>query len=179
MESEYWATPFEVHLAARKFNCVIHLFHSEPPSAVETHYCFQPDHRHRSSGSVPLPNLFLKSEIKDGEFWFQWYQVSPKLFRADTLWSALHKWLNKVDVRPITADLLGANEHDFKNKCSKILMKALSKDSSHFTVGVERMLCISPRFDAVFFHSHLFFSGPISLRLYRVSIPCLNSGCLA
>jgi len=117
----WWATPFEVHLAAKKFNVIIHLFHSEPGAIKEVHYCFEP----QAPRSAKKPaSIFLKSELmKNGNFSFQWYQPNPKIFRADTLFEALHLWLSQEHVRPISVDLLGKSELDFVSKCSKALLK--------------------------------------------------------
>lgn len=115
--SDAWATPFEVYLAANKFNCIIHLFHSE-----DEHYCFQPDDK---GFKKELPTIFLKSECRsDGQFFFQWYRVEPKTCRTKSLYSALRNWLGREEVRPISAHLLGVDEGDFVSKCSKILKRA-------------------------------------------------------
>jgi hypothetical protein len=127
MTSEYWATPFEVHLAAMKFNCIIHLFHHDDSTDATMHCCFQPEDRSRSSGSTPPPIIFLQSKLENGEFWFQWCRVRPKLFCADTLKDALSLWLSQDDIRPITAHLLGADEKDFIRKCSKLLKRAFGE----------------------------------------------------
>jgi hypothetical protein len=128
-----WATPFEVHLAARRFNCIIHLFHFD--DSGNEYYCFKPDpvklDRHRRlPGSRAQPNIFLKYKIlpANQEFHFEWFQVSPKVFRAGDLFSALQMWMRQSDVRPITYYQLGRNEHEFKLKCSNIF-EAAQKES--------------------------------------------------
>ena len=138
-----WATPFEVLLAARRFNCIIHLFHSECGSQQEAHYCFPPDTCARSSrrreddlvagpqdvnagerGGQGYPIIFLKSQILHGQFWFQWYQTSPKLSHAKTLRCVLSDWLKQDDIRPISFRYLGATEREFQTICSAILADA-------------------------------------------------------
>jgi hypothetical protein len=136
MDSDkWWATPFEVHLAARKFNCIIHLFHSEGElGAEEKHYCFPPEKSARSPG---YPRIFLKSQILHGRFWFQWYQTSPKLFRAKTLRSALSNWLRQDDVRPISFRYLGLNEHEFVSIFSKLILDAYKRNALQATSEVQ------------------------------------------
>ena len=130
INSDYWATPFEVHLAARRFNCIIHLFHSV--DAVKTeHYCFKPEYEDRppAPGSAAPKIIFLKSELKNGRHWhFQWCRVSHKFFREESLRSALKRWLGQDDIRPVTALLLGNSERDFASSCSMILKKAYDKN---------------------------------------------------
>jgi hypothetical protein len=127
----WWATPFEVHLAAKTFNCIIHLFHSETldGALTEAHYCFEP----QAPRSTKKPAcIFLKSELKNGNFLFQWYQPKPKIFRANSLWSALRVWLSQEHVRPISVHLLGKSELDFVSKCSNVLLK---KPKSQMNTG--------------------------------------------
>ena len=128
---ESWATPFEVYLAARKFNCFIHLFHKENVGNEE-HYCFPPDHaksdRLRIPDSIAPPNIFLASKRQEKKlenpFGFLWSEVRPKISRASNLFTALQSWLKQEDVRPITYDQLGKDEAEFKRKCSDIYEKA-------------------------------------------------------
>jgi len=125
-----WATPFEVHLAAKKFNCVIHLFHSEI-SRQERQYCFEPEPEDpEDQGFKRRPIILLKSELKNGQFWFQWYQVTTKVSRTNSLFCALHNWLVQEEIRPISAHLLGVNDRDFISKCSKIWRLARAKNAA-------------------------------------------------
>ncbi len=131
-----WATLFEVYLAARKFNCIIHLFRVEhvgngiDVESVEIvidkeHYCFEPDPLRRIQGSKTPPSIFLRyCERGDRNLHFEWYRLSPQIFRASNLFTALQSWLKQEDVRPITYDQLGKDEADFKRKCSDILSNA-------------------------------------------------------
>ena len=132
-KEESWATPFEVYLAARKFNCIIHLFHKEDGVKEEEHYCFQPDypksnHHHQIPDSIAPPNIFLASKRQrtksEKKFRFLWSEVRPKISRASNLFTALQSWLKQEDVRPITYVQLGKDEAEFKRKCSDIYEKA-------------------------------------------------------
>ncbi len=126
-KEESWATLFEVYLAARKFDCIIHLFHVEnfENDMDKEHYCFEPDPHHRIQGSKTPPSVFLRYFTRsDSNFHFEWYRLSPQIFRASNLFTALQNWLKQEDVRPITYDQLGKNEADFKRKCSDILSNA-------------------------------------------------------
>ena len=129
-----WATPFEIHLAAKKFNCVIHLFHSESSireQKKERQYCFEPEPEDPvDQGFKRRPIILLKSELKNGQFWFQWYQVTTKVSRTNSLFCALHNWLVQEEIRPISAHLLGVNDRDFISKCSKIWRLARAKNAT-------------------------------------------------
>jgi hypothetical protein len=129
-----WATLFEVYLAARKFNCIIHLFHVENIENGRDlgHYCFKPDPHRRIQGSKTPPSIFLRyCEREDGNshLHFEWYRLSPKISRASNLFAALQNWLKQEDVRPITYDQLGKDEAEFKRKCSELLLNAKKNES--------------------------------------------------
>jgi hypothetical protein len=127
-----WATPFEVHLAAKKFNCIIHLFHLDSSiSGQERQYCFEPETEDPAEqGFKRRPSIFLKSELKNGHFWFQWSQVTTKVSRTNSLFRALHNWLGQDEIRPISAHLLGVDDRDFISKCSKIWRLARAKNTA-------------------------------------------------
>jgi hypothetical protein len=144
-KKDSWATPFEVHLAARKFNCNIHLFHKE--SGKEDHYCFQPDHTKsdhhlRILDSTAPRDIFLASVLpKDKEEWrFLWCEVRPKISRVSNLFTALQNWLKQEDVRPITYDQLGKNEAEFKWKCSKIFENACQDENYQDDVSMPMVI---------------------------------------
>jgi len=108
-------------LSSKKFDCVINLFHSD--GCEERQYCFEPEPKDPvDQGFTRRPSIFLKSELKNdnGQFWFQWYKVTTKVSRTNSLFSALHNWLGQEEIRPISAHLLGVNDRDFTSKCSKI-----------------------------------------------------------
>lgn len=127
-KDDSWATPFEVHLAARAFNCIIRL-----SATIDTEpevYCYYPDppetypHLSATRSRAP-PIIFLESTIlENGQFYFQWLQVSPKISREGNLFTALRNWLKQDDIRPITYDQLGKDEKDFKRKCSETFTRA-------------------------------------------------------
>jgi hypothetical protein len=151
-KEESWATPFEVHLAARKFNCIIHLFHKED-GGKEEHYCFQPDHsksghHHQIPDSKAPPIIFLASsltkkneESKENEEWrFLWCEVRPKISRASNLFTALRNWLKQEDVRPITYDQLGKDEAEFKRNCSEIFKQACGEKNFQDDVSMPTVI---------------------------------------
>jgi hypothetical protein len=97
-----WATPFELELAANAFSCRIHLVHNDTSGGI--HHCVYKPKIVDENGSR---RIFLKSEIKEGQFWFQWYRTRSKMQTSQNLFMALHAWLSQENVRPISAHLLG------------------------------------------------------------------------
>ena len=125
-----WATLFEVYLAARKFNCIIHVFRVEnvENGIDQEHYCFEPDPLRRIQGSKTPTSIFLSYCIReDTNFHFKWYRLRPQISRTGNLFTALQNWLKQDDVRPISCNQLGKDEAEFKWKCSNILSSASSR----------------------------------------------------
>jgi hypothetical protein len=173
-----WATPFEVHLAARRFNCIIHLF------LDNVHYCFQPDRHRQSAASLGPHRIFLHAKITpSGEFHFQWYKPNPQLYREKTLWAALRTWFKQDDVRPLSFRELGCTELEFKSKCSNVvleahkhsgwrkeLQKADPQQSSVAEVVFQNMLSDDQSIVFAFNRSHIVFTDPFCPSMHRISV---------